>query len=240
MKHWTGSSSGTRFSGHRFAGVRETVCPSSVMVEPGSRSESSRMRTLWNWEQEAAVEMATRFQPGDAPLLRATVVLRSESAVLMLAAHHATADGVSIAHALEDLLRLVADEPLDAATLSPSLEDLISGGPGDEASRDDVTLRGLTVPDSVAAQGHHRPVPSVRSLRLSSDHTARLLDAERRNGITLHAALCAALVFSGRRKSIAWRRDTVRIPVADQSARTRRAGSASRPRDRCGRAACAA
>jgi len=59
------------------------------------------------WEREAAVEMSVRFRPGDAPLLRATVILRPESAVIMLAVHHAIADGVSIAHALEDLLQLV-------------------------------------------------------------------------------------------------------------------------------------
>ncbi|CAG4923234.1 hypothetical protein LMG31841_05264 [Paraburkholderia saeva] len=89
-----------------------------------------------SWEREAAVEMSTRFQPGDAPSLRATVVLRPESAVLMLAVHHTIADGVSIAHALTDLLRLMADEPLDAATLSPSLEDLISGAPVDVAGNE--------------------------------------------------------------------------------------------------------
>lgn len=129
----------------------------------------------------------------------------------MLAVHHAIADGVSIAHTLTDLLRLMADEPLDAATLSPSLEDLVSGAPVDEAGNDKLTLRGLTVPDSPAAQADDRPVPSVRSLRLSSEHTARLLAAARRNGTTLHATLCAALVFAGRRHVSAWQEAVVRI-----------------------------
>lgn len=51
----------------------------------------------------------------------------------MLAVHHALTDGISVAHALEQLLRITAGEQPDLVPLPPWLKEVISGVSGSVA-----------------------------------------------------------------------------------------------------------
>lgn len=51
--------------------------------------------------------MATPFEVLDTPLVRATVILGHDGAIIMLSVHHAIADGISVPYALRDLLQIM-------------------------------------------------------------------------------------------------------------------------------------
>src|ERR1700737_1018372 len=52
------------------------------------------------WEAEVAEELATPFDPRHAPLLRAVLIHATDNAAFTLVAHHAIADGLSLASAV--------------------------------------------------------------------------------------------------------------------------------------------
>ena len=49
------------------------------------------------WEAEVAEELATPFDPRHAPLVRAVLIHATDNAAFTLVAHHAIADGMSLA-----------------------------------------------------------------------------------------------------------------------------------------------
>jgi Condensation domain len=57
------------------------------------------------WEAEVAEELATPFDPRHAPLVPAVLIHATDNAAFTLVAHHAIADGMSLAYAVRDTLR---------------------------------------------------------------------------------------------------------------------------------------
>lgn len=53
--------------------------------------------------------------------------------------------------------------------------------------------------------------PRVNARKLDENLTATLKERARREGTTVHGALCAALVLAGRKTSSSWRKQTVRV-----------------------------
>lgn len=64
----------------------------------------------YRWEQEVEKELAMRFDTVNGPLLRAVLVQKPTTTILVLAGHHAVADGTSINYYSEIFLLLLADE----------------------------------------------------------------------------------------------------------------------------------
>ena len=60
------------------------------------------------WEAEVAEELATPFDPRHAPLVRAVLIHATDNATFTLVAHHAIADGMSLAYAVRDTLRALS------------------------------------------------------------------------------------------------------------------------------------
>src|SRR5262249_24539230 len=56
------------------------------------------------WEAEVGHELATPFNPGQAPLIRAVLIQGAQDTAFMLVAHHSIADGLSLAFAIRDTL----------------------------------------------------------------------------------------------------------------------------------------
>jgi hypothetical protein len=52
------------------------------------------------WEAEVETELATPFDPRQAPLIRAVLIHGARDAAFMLVAHHSIADGLSLAYAI--------------------------------------------------------------------------------------------------------------------------------------------
>jgi hypothetical protein len=80
------------------------------------------------WELEVDREMAVPFTPVQAPLIRAVLIHKPESAVLILVAHHAIADGMALVFLIRDLLQVLSGEQIEA------LIQYHSGGVAEQAA----------------------------------------------------------------------------------------------------------
>ena len=160
------------------------------------------------WNVEVGEELATPFNPSQAPLVRAVLIQGIRDAAFMLVAHHSIADGLSIAYAIRDTLDAIAGRALRPFPWLPSQDDM------------------LKVSDSLAnvrEQGHAEAVkpsvyrrhdnarPTINALRLSPGLTSRVRDCARKEGTTVHGALCAALVIASRQVFAEWRGIPLRI-----------------------------
>ena len=163
------------------------------------------------WESEVCEELATPFNPAEAPLIRAVLIEGSRDTGFILIAHHSIADGLSIAYAIRDTLSALSGEVLEPLDLAPALEEIVGAGEARTSLRDaDGPQDGapLGKPSRYCAL-HARPV--VKGLRLTPALTTSLRDRARQEGTTVHGALCAALAIAGRQASSEWCDGALRI-----------------------------
>src|SRR3984893_14137665 len=76
------------------------------------------------WEAEVGEELATPFNPSQAPLTRAVLIQGTRDAAFMLVAHHSIADGLSLAYAIRDTFDALAGRSLRPLARLPSQDDL--------------------------------------------------------------------------------------------------------------------
>ena len=163
------------------------------------------------WEREIESELSTRFDPKQAPLIRAVLLHQPNKSMLIFTAHHSIGDGISMAFAIRDTLRALSGEKLETLPPLPSMEDLL-GMPQTPPARPLSKEALSTGADRVAAatDKNTASAPHVTGLRLSTELTSKLLGRSRQERTTLHGALCAALVVAGRQVFSAWK-NPVRI-----------------------------
>lgn len=122
----------------------------------------------------------------DQPLVRAIVHEYGTTTDLILVAHHAVADGLSLAFALRDWVHLASGFSLPTLPTPLSQEEAI----------------GLDVAQPRTTDHHarppRRPVPYVECAAIPRTDMAALKQACRAEGTTIHGALCAALELAGR------------------------------------------
>jgi hypothetical protein len=164
------------------------------------------------WEDEVAAEIANPFGAADVPLIRAVLIHADQDAVLILVAHHAIADGMSLAYAIRDTLSVLGGDTLAPLPSTPSEDDLLltvgcSTAPPTTIETRQGQLSGL--PIRWRAQDDARP--SVYSLALPRALTARLRDRARAELTTVHCALATALVIGARKLAPNWRDIPVRV-----------------------------
>jgi len=162
------------------------------------------------WQSVVGEELATPFDPDAAPLVRAVVISGDIGSTLVLVAHHAVADGMSLVFLVRDILRALHAAPLEALPMPPSQDEL--------AALAEVQVRagsdnGADAPPGAAgtfrcADGAH---PTVRGRRLDLELTQRIRDRAREEGASVHGAVCAALAIAGRQLSTGWRAAPVRF-----------------------------
>ena len=78
-----------------------------------------------NWLTELQREVATPFDPGRAPLLRAVLMHEPNRATLILTAHHSIADGLSLTFAIRDTLLALSGNPRDPLQVTPPIESML-------------------------------------------------------------------------------------------------------------------
>jgi hypothetical protein len=159
------------------------------------------------WEAEVGKELATPFNPSQAPLLRAVLIQGTRHAAFMLVAHHSIADGLSLAYAIRDTLNALAGRSLQPLARLPSQDDLmnvsdIAGG------HEQDQVEALT---PAVYRRHDNARPTAKGLRLSPGLTSSVRYRARQEGTTVHGALCAALVLASREVFAAWREIPLRI-----------------------------
>src|SRR5215813_11802675 len=78
------------------------------------------------WEAEVGEELATRFKPTQAPLIRAVLIQGArDDAAFILIAHHSIADGLSLAYAMRDTLDAIAGRSLEPLPWLPAQDDIM-------------------------------------------------------------------------------------------------------------------
>jgi hypothetical protein len=159
------------------------------------------------WQREIAEEVNERFTPDQAPLFRAVLLHQETHCSFILSSHHAVCDGSSHIFLLRDILHALSGCALEALPLAPSREILFG------AHQRTSTEPGLP---SFAAQ---RPLlPYVEGSRLTPEETTTLQDRAREEGVTIHAAISAALTIAGRAIDESWRNNLLRIMSKGRSA----------------------
>ena len=159
-----------------------------------------------SWTTEAEDELVRPFDTERPPLVRTVLIRDDARTVIMIVAVHAIADGRSIHAMFRDALASMAGETLRPYETVPSREDLIERL-RDEAGPPPSNPPG-SVPNRYAAPG---AAPRVASRCLQSTLTADLRERARREGTSLHGALCAAVTLAGRASSETWRGGAVRV-----------------------------
>jgi hypothetical protein len=152
------------------------------------------------WQQEIAEEVNAPFTPDQAPLFRAVLLHRETHCTFILSSHHAVCDGSSRIFLLRDILLALSGHALEALPLAPSREILFG------AQQRTSNEPGLA---SFAAQ--RPPMPHVEGIKLTPEETTALQRRAREEGVTIHAAISAALTTGGRAIDESWRNNPLRI-----------------------------
>jgi hypothetical protein len=172
-----------------FRSVTDQRIPLRVITSPTAR-----------WQREVAEEVNEPFTPDRAPLFRAVLLHQETHCIFILSSHHAVSDGFSLILLLHDILLALSGHVLEALPLAPSREILF--GAQQRAS----TELGLP---SFAAQRHL--MPHVEGIKLTPEQTTALQRRAREEGVTIHAAISAALTIAGRAIDESWRNKPLRI-----------------------------
>jgi len=152
------------------------------------------------WQREIAEEVSAPFTPDRAPLFRAVLLHQETHCTFILSSHHAVCDGSSRIFLLRDTLLALSGYALEALPLALSRETLFG------AQQRTSTEPGLP---SFAAQ---RPLlPHVEGIKLAPERTSALQRRAREEGVTIHAAISAALTIAGKGVDESWRNKPVRI-----------------------------
>lgn len=72
----------------------------------------ARIDKILSIEHEIKREFSAPFGTGDVALLKAALLYGEERCVIIITAHHAIADGMSLAHFIHDILQTLAGESL--------------------------------------------------------------------------------------------------------------------------------
>ena len=163
--------------------------PLRVVTSPGAR-----------WQQEIAEEVNAPFTPDQAPLFRAVLLHKEAHCTFILSSHHAVSDGISLTLLLRDILLSLSGHALETLPLVPSREALFGA-----------QQRTSTEPGLPCFPAQRPPMPHVEGIPLTPEQTTAVQLRVREEGVTIHAALCAALTIEGRAIDERWRNNPLRI-----------------------------
>jgi NRPS condensation-like uncharacterized protein len=150
----------------------------------------------YRWEQEVEKELAMRFNTAEGPLLRAVLVQKPATTVLVLAGHHAVADGTSISYLFRDVLTAISGKELLSKDPQPSNDESL-GLPEDMAVAGSYKQSKLS--------DHFKAVaPKVSSIKLDQQITCKLIEKARMEKTTVHGAICAAVLILSRAMRPEW------------------------------------
>ena len=180
-----------------------------------------------HWELELDGEMALPFTPEQAPLIRAVLIHKPQSAVLIIIAHHAIADGMALVFLIRDLLQVLSGEQIEAFSFSSSGEELLKKLPKrEEIVQAEALQAGAPATEPALYREDDGLAPRASARKLDENLTAALRERARREGTTVQGALCAALVLAGRKASSTWRKQSVRVMSPVNARAHLRAGEA--------------
>ncbi|REG49629.1 condensation domain-containing protein [Paraburkholderia sp. BL6669N2] len=152
----------------------------------------------WRWELEVTRELQSSFARSTAPLVRFVLERRESMATLIVVAHHAVADGMSVVYLIREILDALTKQPVRRATLSEPLETRL----GDRLASlpKDYSVDSERIPQR--KQVNLRPVdgppPKVQTHALGRTFLAQLIRRAHGERVTIHAVLGAAFSLASR------------------------------------------
>jgi NRPS condensation-like uncharacterized protein len=180
-----------------------------------------------HWELELDREMALPFTPEQAPLIRTVLIHKPQSAVLIIIAHHAIADGMALVFLIRDLLQVLSGEQIEVFSFSSSGEELLNKLPKrEEIVQAEASQAGAPAAEPALYREDDGLAPRATARKLDENLTAAVRERARREGTTVQGALCAALVLAGRKTSSTWRKQSVRVMSPVDARAHLRAGEA--------------
>jgi NRPS condensation-like uncharacterized protein len=150
----------------------------------------------FRWEQEVEEELAVRFNTDEGPLLRAVLIQKTGTTVLVLAGHHSVADGTSFSYLFRDILTAVTGKELEAMHPQPANDETLG-------LAEDIAIAGSDGASSLP-NDFKRVSPKVSSIRLDQETTQKIIDGARRENTTVHGAICAAVLILARGMRTGW------------------------------------
>lgn len=156
------------------------------------------------WEREVEYEMRTLFDPTKAPLARTVLLHEPERTFVILVTHHSIADGMSSVFMFRDLLTALSGGMLSTYPFPRSLDEIL-GVPVRTSSEP-----GVSFSYDLAKKCVEAPV-YVKSAVIDRDFTEELRERAHREGVTIHAIICAAVSAAGSEIDAAWRDNPLRI-----------------------------
>jgi Condensation domain len=196
-----------------YIGMQENSRPAFYQADGHKIPLVVRKRTSPSqWQAEFEDEISTPFDTSESPLMRAQLLLGDDRCEVILTTHHSIADGMAITYVIRDLLTAASGEKLAPLPAPPSQDELLAA-----------ILRTLPAPvakDEANTAPRSRPAafrpkdgarPQVTGLRLSCEQTSLLVKSARRQQTTVHAAISAALVLTGRETLPTWKEHGVRV-----------------------------
>lgn len=163
--------------------------PLRVVTSPGAQ-----------WQREIAEEVNAPFTPDQAPLFRAVLLHHQTHCIFILSSHHAVCDGSSRIFLVRDMLLALSGQTLETLPLAPSRETLFGA-----------QQRTSTEPGVPSFPAQRPLMPHVEGMKLTSEQTTTLQRRAREEGVTMHAALSAAITIAGRAIDESWRNKPLRI-----------------------------
>ncbi|KSV63471.1 hypothetical protein N185_36105 [Sinorhizobium sp. GW3] len=158
-----------------------------------------------DWHAAVAEELTLAFPPSEAPLARTVLFHSRDSSTLVFTAHHAIADGMSIAFVMRDILTVVGGGEIGKLELPLAQETIAEAWPSGNA---DTNTQVVGHPGQMLDRTQGRPV--VSALRLSHELSASIRRVARTRETTVHGALLAATIVAGRSLSQEWSSGPVR------------------------------
>jgi hypothetical protein len=165
------------------------------------------------WAVEMSRELQIPFAHRKAPLIRAVVCGDSTGSTLLLTAHHAVADAISLTWVFRDVLLLLSGQNLEPLAPPVSQDEIL----GNEL-RAAPEKPARTLPAATGSDASFRERLQVQHRALSRNLTAAVADKARAEGTTVFGALSAAAILAGRSLSNRWWTETLRFlyPVSSR------------------------
>ncbi|WP_339485564.1 condensation domain-containing protein [Pseudomonas sp. EL_65y_Pfl2_R95] len=159
-----------------------------------------------HWPDLVSNELSTPFCASSELLLRATLLHTEQRLALILSAHHAIADGLSLAFIVRDLMQAMTGVKMREYPLPLAQEELVG------TAQSSPTYQGIPQrPARAQLLDRSAKIPLVQSLRMDARASDILRLRARQAGATLHGALIVALIKAGDQGGAAWAKRPVRI-----------------------------
>jgi hypothetical protein len=196
-----------------YIGMQENSRPAFYQADGYKIPLVVRKRTSpLQWQAEFEEEISTPFDTSESPLMRAQLLQGDDRCEVILTTHHSIADGMAITYVIRDLLKAASGEKLAPLPAPPSQDELLAAilrTLPSPVSKNEANTASMSRPAAFRPKDGARP--RVTGLRLSREQTSLLVESARRQQTTVHAAISAALVLTGRETLPTWKERGVRV-----------------------------